>query len=1073
MTGGELRPVDVVTASAGTGKTYRLVGAVREALESGTKASAILATTFTVRAAGELLGRARAELTRKGKRQEADQLLAGRFGTVNSVFGALLREFAFDGGRSPVTEVLGDQRARTAFRMAADTMIGRHADRLQPVVARLAYAERATIDAGRGRGGPSWTNLVSRVVDLARANGLSPAQLAESRDRSWASFQPLLEATRKGETAEDLDRSLSKAIADAISAVGDGDGAKMTNTSLAELREAMAELATGRQLAWQAWAKLAKIKATKAIDPKLDAVRTAAAAHARHPRLHGDVEAMIRGVFDCAAESLGAYRDYKLARGLVDFADQESEALRLLERPDVARVLAERLEVALVDEFQDTSPIQLALFLRVARLAKRSQWVGDPKQSIYGFRGSDPELMSAVAAGIAAASGGREEMLARSFRSRPALVALVNDLFVPAFAAQGISRSGVECTEVDRTDALGQPSPLAVWHLSGGRKEERAAALAAGVGNMLKQAADWPVVPKGADRPRPVGAGDIAILCRTGDTCAAVAAAFEAQGVPVAIGREGLLESAECALAYACLRWLADPSDTLALAEIAHLVSSAADGAQPSWFFQVLDRKDGLAALRDGRIPRSLQEMRPELLSMTPSEALDAAIGAAQLPGLIAGWGAPAMRLGNLDALRRLAIEYEEDCRQSRKAATASGLVTWLEESEAEKPPAADGRAVVVSTYHGAKGLEWPVTILFELDYTGRPRLFDEIVAESDRATTDLEDPLAGRWLRLWPWPYGRQSTNVGLDTRAVQSATGMAATRRALHEDVRLLYVAMTRARDYLVLAVDRPKDSLKTAALDALGSDGKAPVVVVPLAEGTPLKASGRSHSCRVAAFARVEAGAATEAGVGFDVDLQSLPAPAIHLPYRFVPSAATAVAEPAEIVERIELGPRLALTGTPDMAALGDAVHGFLAADSVMRDDAVRLEAAETSMARWGVGGALSAVDLREASNRLWRFLSTRWPGTSVLREWPVAGLVGLQRVRGRVDMLVETPEGWVIIDHKTYPGRPDTWEQRVGGYAPQLDLYGKLCAEATGKPIAGLFVHLPVAGALLRLQCRMPA
>jgi ATP-dependent exoDNAse (exonuclease V) beta subunit len=1073
MTQAPLRPVDVVTASAGTGKTYRLVEAVQQAINTDTKASAVLATTFTVRAAGELLGRARARLTDKGKRREAEQLLAGRFGTVNSVFGALLREFAFDGGRSPVTDVLGDQRARAAFRMAADPMIGRFADRLQSVAARLGYAEEGDRQRGGRRAGPSWTDLVSRIVDLARANGLSPERLAESRDRSWAGLQTLLEAARKGETADLLDNNLSTAITDAIVAIGDGDGTGTTDKAMEELRQVAAEVATGRPLPWQAWAKLAKIKGAKASNGKLDPVRAAAAAHARHPRLHADVEAMIRGVFDCAAESLGAYRDFKLARGLVDFSDQESEALRLLDRPNVAEVLAQRMDIALVDEFQDTSPIQLALFLRIARLARRSLWVGDPKQSIYGFRGSDPELMSAVAAAIAAASGGCEEKLSRSYRSRPALVALANEIFVPAFAPQGIGRASVRCEEADRTDAPGQPPPLAVWHLSGGKKEERAAALAVGVGSMIQHADEWPVVPKGATRPRPVAAGDIAILCRTGDTCAAVANALEAQGVPVAIGRDGLLQSAECALAFACLRWLADASDTLALAEIAHLVSSPVDGAQPSWFAQALDRKDGLATLRGERIPAALQKLRPQLLSMTPSEALDAAIGAAELPGLIAGWGASSTRLGNLDALRRLALEYEEDCRQSRKPATASGLAAWLEESDAEKPAASDGQAVVVSTYHGAKGLEWPVTILFELDYTGGPRLFDQIVAESDRGTMDLDDPLADRWLRLWPWPYGQQRTNVGLDTRADQSATGVAATRRAAHEDVRLLYVAMTRARDYLVLAVDRPRDTLKTAALDALGSDGDPPLVVVPAAEGAPLQVAGTRHPCRVWMLAGGAGGAGTEAAANFDAVLPRPAVPAVHLPYRFAPSGAKGNAEAAEIVERIELGPRLALTGTPDMAALGDAVHGFLAADSIVRDAARRLDAAEKSMARWGVGGALSAVDLRAASDRLWQFLSARWPKANVLREWPVSGRVGLQRVSGRIDMLFETPEGWIIVDHKTYPGRPDTWEQRVAGYAPQLDLYGRLCAEATGTPIAGLFVHLPVAGVLLRVRTGKPA
>ena len=87
---------------------------------------------------------------------------------------------------------------------------------------------------------------------------------------------------------------------------------------------------------------------------------------------------------------------------------------------------------------------------------------------------------------------------------------------------------------------------------------------------------------------------------------------------------------------------------------------------------------------------------------------------------------------------------------------------------------------------------------------------------------------------------------------------------------------------------------------------------------------------------------------------------------------------------------------------------------------------------------------------------------------MREWPVVGRQGLQRVQGRLDLLIETKTGFIVIDHKTYPGRPDTWESRVVGYAPQLELYGRLCAAATGKPVEGLFVHLPVAGAMLRVE-----
>jgi hypothetical protein len=78
------------------------------------------------------------------------------------------------------------------------------------------------------------------------------------------------------------------------------------------------------------------------------------------------------------------------------------------------------------------------------------------------------------------------------------------------------------------------------------------------------------------------------------------------------------------------------------------------------------------------------------------------------------------------------------------------------------------------------------------------------------------------------------------------------------------------------------------------------------------------------------------------------------------------------------------------------------------------------------------------------------------------------MGLQRIRGRIDLLIESGNGFVILDHKIYPGRPDTWEKRVIGYGPQLNLYAQLCTAATGKPIKGLFVHLPVAGAMLRIE-----
>lgn len=299
-------------------------------------------------------------------------------------------------------------------------------------------------------------------------------------------------------------------------------------------------------------------------------------------------------------------------------------------------------------------------------------------------------------------------------------------------------------------------------------------------------------------------------------------------------------------------------------------------------------------------------------------------------------------------------------------------------------------------------------------------------------------------------------------------SDEGGLAAKRAAEEDVRLLYVAMTRARDYLVLAVDQVRGASRAAVLDALIDGHGNPLVKLPLSDGDPLEAAGSAHSCRVWMLAE-EVGQGDIAGhsehPAYDAIASCSGLTVVHPPYRFRPSEAEPGGGGARILERIALGPRLALTSTPDMAALGEAVHRFLAADSSRRSRETRQGLAEELMRRWGVGGALSPADVVTAADRLSDFILAKWPHAPILREWPIAGRLGLQRVQGRIDLLVDTAEGLVLVDHKTYPGRPETWEERVLGYASQLGVYGRLCEAATGKPVVEKYVHLPVAGVIL--------
>ncbi|WP_448190488.1 UvrD-helicase domain-containing protein [Azospirillum sp. sgz301742] len=1047
-----LSPIDVVTASAGTGKTHRLTGAYLDAVAAGMAPGAILATTFTRKAAAELLERIRGRLLAEGRTDAARDVLAGRIGTVNALFGRIAAEFALEAGRSPVADVVGEERGAALFAAAADGVIRRHGAIIE------AAAERLRID--------DWRGLVQDIGALARQNGIAAAGLTESAARSLAGLLALLPAPVA--EAERLDHALADAVmgvVTAIEAAGD-TGVKKTAEALAVLRDAAAVLADGRFLPWVEWVRLGKLDAGAGWREAMQPVHAAASAHAAHPRLHADLRALVVGVFRCAAEAMEEYERFKRVQGLVDFVDQEHEALTLLERDDVRALLAERVDLALVDEFQDTSPIQLALFLALAGVVRRSVWVGDAKQAIYGFRGTDPALIGAVVSCVPPATGGTPDRLPRSYRSRPGLVAFHNDLFGAAFPPVGIAREDALVPECERSDDPGLPPPLELWTLAGKSWDAALAALVRGVASLLAVPDAHPVGGRGGagEATHLLRGADVAILCRSNDRCAAVAHALAGVGLKAAVGRQGLTATPEVGLALAALRYLVDPGDTLAMVEMAHGAATAAE--QPVWLEEWLHPDAARRARESSPALRALDEARARLLHLTPVESLEVAMAAGGVAEQARRWGNAAERLANLDALRGLARTYEDHCRARRGAATAGGLAGFLSEVErgGDQPPSADPDAVQVLTYHQSKGLEWPVVILLDLHGRPEPSPFG-LSVEGPVDGVDPWRPLAGRWLRLWPWPYDAQRKGVHLDAAADAVPETATARARAHAEAVRLMYVGMTRARDYLILAV-RPQ---KTGWLDALADADGTPLLALPDGDGPgELRVGGQPHPVMARSLAPPED--AVEPAAFSRPEVFALPPapPAVHPPLRVAPSrwSATETDAAPEVRRRIALGERLPLPGGVDMTRLGEAMHAFLAIDRPDVPEERRLIDARRLLERWGVPGVAERT-LTEAGDRLWCAIARLWPGAGWRTEVPVHGRLELQRVAGRIDLLVETAGGLVILDHKSFPGPHDHWAERALEHAPQLALYRHLVEEAAGRPVTGTFIHMPVVGMLLEV------
>ena len=1045
--------INTVVASAGTGKTTRIVRDIASEVETR-EPEEIVATTFTVKAADELIERSREHLFASSKAQQAGRLLGARFGTVNSICGKIVGEHAIDLGWSPRAEIIPEEGVSRLFAIAANDAIERHAPRLNALAEAMGFFEpKRAADAERA----DWRSTVRRVIELARANGLVAAGLMHSAERSIETFLALLPTPTSSAGA--LDKALNDAIAAALPtfpAEPGNDG----KAALKLLRLINAALQRGETLSWPDWGRLSKVKCAKkdgqALIEALGAVTRAAARHPEHPRLRADCEGFIRALFKCAAEALDAYQRYKSERGLVDFIDQEALALEVLRDPIMASRLGERISRVFVDEFQDSSPLQIAIFTAMADLVEASTWVGDPKQAIYGFRNADSALTQAAFDGVAATSAVRQEVLATSYRSRKGIIEFVNAAFEPAFSAMGLPTNEHAFSGTARNEGEFAHVPFGVWWLEG-KLELQCAGLAAGIRDAIANAADWSVQDKQTGLYRPLQAGDIAVLSRSNDHIRQIATALSALGVKVAVERDGLAGTPHVEFAMAAFRWVADPTDRMALAELARFFSD--DPVSDLWL-RAVSAEDQDAALRAAvPISDALSALRDNVLSLTPADLVDAVILLPEVIRRIETWGDVAARLDDLEALRGFARAYEASCASSGAPATPSGLVMALAADKPQRPKSLQPDAVKVMTYHGAKGLEWPLVILTDLNRKPQPRLF-EPAAEAE-GVINWRDPLAGRWIRYWPWPYASQSKDVGLDEAALISPLGQQAAVRARQEETRLLYVGMTRARDYLVFAPPAKGELKWLQVLD----EGVAGHVALPSGANNILTAGAANYSARVRLLVGDDALVAPVAGPAYvRLARQVRERPPLHRHPSGELSTGAFV-----VVERIQLGPRLRFVGTPDMLNLGEALHAIFAADRAEYPGSVRLAAISRILESWKVR-EVQVQDVLDACDRLNRHLEALWPNGRLRRETPIFARLSKQLISGRIDLLAEHGTGFAIIDHKSFPGSLDTWEARAVSYGPQLRLYAEALETAAGRPCDALYIHMPVVGALLRVACQ---
>ncbi|HET9360146.1 MAG TPA: UvrD-helicase domain-containing protein, partial [Vicinamibacterales bacterium] len=884
---GRERAVDprfnvALEASAGTGKTRVLVDRYVNLLRAGVDPSEILALTFTRKAAAEMRDRivatlrdaaAKGEIPPARWRELRDRTADVAISTIDAFCLSLLREFPLEADLDPgfqmadETEVprLVDEALDRALRICRE--VAREDEHVALVFAQLGDRRaRAGLSVLLGR------RIVAPAV-LARYLSLGPPDLTvqEAARRGAAALAGVFVSMRGG-----LDRFLDTGPLHAKFAL-----------FARELRRLEAGIEAGAvepAFVQSAFVHAREHFLTQEGDPRkvlpqrygTSAFASAADRHAHrefvvgHARAIADAYAayrrdlnvlVSRGVWRMFMIAQAEYRRTLEARAALDFPDLLLKSLDLLRQMEEFAQSRFRLESryhhVLVDEFQDTNRAQWELvslliqswgegagLAHTGSLAPTVFIVGDRKQSIYAFRDADVSLFRDASRYMSGLRPGGDvrRSISRSFRSVPPLLAFVNDLCAAIAKSPG-RRDAFAYDEQDRfpVDEAAEPSGDAISLIAAGTLESCARMTADEIGRLMAEGAL--VRDRDTGVRRPMRPADVAILFRTRESHREYEAALEQRGISAYVYKGlGFFEADEIQDVLALLRHLADPASDLSAAAWLRsrfirmsdeglrrlgprFADALASTAPPRADLDASDTEALLMASRASVRWCSLADRLP------PAELLDRAI---QETAYMAELRGRRLQQGreNLKKIRAYIRRI-----QNRGYATLERIVTHLERlavgDEANAVIDA-GDAVSLMTVHAAKGLEFPVVFLVNLARgTGNRRDSIRVAVESDR--------------------------DVSVAVGDFESPADEDAAARDREESKRLLYVALTRARDRLYLG-SVVKDGRFQPGRGSLGEvmPDSLQALFAEAARGTAVlywaHASSSSHAIRVCTPASV---------------------------------------------------------------------------------------------------------------------------------------------------------------------------------------------------------------------------
>ena len=849
----------IVVAGAGSGKTRVLVARYLQLLESNPAwpISALVAITFTREAAFEMRHRVRLEMEQRASGPDAAlweqrllQLENARIDTIHGLCADIIRANAAQAGVDPKFEVLDEIEAAIMLDDVVEDVL---ADIKPPVSELFAHYDAWKIEAALKQmslvsadypppAGPE--DLFARWMESFNAKTMAERGRLIDSDEA-AALVKLANLPAEDKLAElvlQYKDYLSQLAHDEIEAEG----------VMQLMRRCHAEGAVGSKGTAAKWGgKHVKDEVANLLRELRKRVTSALDAIGEMPgELDRQTAQLLPLWHALLQETRNAYRERKQAAAQLDFDDLERMAADLLEDTAVrVRYRNAEFKHLLVDEFQDTNEAQWRIINQLADVETAGSLfvVGDPKQSIYQFRGADVSVFNSVRANFHAYDACLELPLSMSFRSHHALVEQFNALFelllvrdedspvadyqvvfdkpMSAFRQDSPESPAIELQLLDsqKRDESGEPVRGKRNRLQRYAAEEmrhwEAYELAARIQAIVAERRQ--VFDKAERSWRDIEYGDIAMLFQSMSNVTTYEDALKTAGLPfVTVAGRGYYDRQEVWDMLELLRFLHNPADDLALATVLRspifafsddllfalrLIPAGENGSSgplPLWEALAIAANSPTPGMLDTDLPlaqhalATLWALQRISGRVTISELLHHALNRTNYLAILTGLPDGARRRGNIEKLLHLAEASAKSTLGKFSRYLTDLTAREVRESEALMEA---GNAVRLMTVHASKGLEFPLVILADASWE----------RGSQAAPTLLVNPKGGFTCQVYDPDENRYVSGYAHQCNAVLSAQKEAAERK------RLLYVAATRAQDYLVISgqVGQSRDGLWTS--------------------------------------------------------------------------------------------------------------------------------------------------------------------------------------------------------------------------------------------------------------------